>query len=437
MVLSAAATLGRHRGVLGSPRAQGTAALHHLRQRRRRQVVADRAAAVRIEDDLRGPAGGAGERLQESRHAGRELDYALLVDGLAAEREQGITIDVAYRFFSTERRKFIVADTPGHEQYTRNMVTGASTADLAVILIDARKGVLTQTRRHSYLVSLLGIRRIVLAVNKMDLVGYSEMCSIPSSATTAGSRAGSASGGSSQRFPFRRCAATTSSSRPRTDALVSRADAARTPRDPYRSRSPPSAQPFRMPVQWVNRPDPDFRGFAGLIAGGSVSSGDAVRVLPSGEARARGAHRDCETRRSPQAVAGQSVTLTLRGRNRYQPRRCAVRGGCAGRASPISSRPRSSGCSDEPMLHRAAYLLKSAPRPCAPPWRRLQVSRSTSTRSNISRPRQLELNEIGVWESSSPGSAPWSFEPYATIRDTGRFHPDRSASATIPSARAC
>ena len=130
------------------------AALHHLRLGRRRQVDPDRPAALRFQDDLRGPAGRARSRLQEGRHAGRQnIDFALLVDGLAAEREQGITIDVAYRFFSTDKRKFIVADTPGHEQYTRNMVTGASTADLAVILIDARKGVLTQTRRHSYLAS--------------------------------------------------------------------------------------------------------------------------------------------------------------------------------------------------------------------------------------------------------------------------------------------
>ena len=135
---------------------------------------ADRAAAVRFEDDLRGPARRAGSDSKKVGTQGQEIDFALLVDGLAAEREQGITIDVAYRFFATEKRKFIVADCPGHEQYTRNMVTGASTADLAVILIDARKGVLVQTRRHSYLCHLLGIRNIVLAVNKMDLVDYDQ-----------------------------------------------------------------------------------------------------------------------------------------------------------------------------------------------------------------------------------------------------------------------
>jgi bifunctional enzyme CysN/CysC len=153
---------------------QVAAALHHLRLGGRRQVDPDRAAALRQQDDLRGSARGARSGQQAVGTQGQKIDFALLVDGLAAEREQGITIDVAYRFFSTEKRKFIVADTPGHEQYTRNMVTGASTADLAVILIDARKGVLTQTRRHSYLAHLIGIKNIVLAVNKMDLVGYDQ-----------------------------------------------------------------------------------------------------------------------------------------------------------------------------------------------------------------------------------------------------------------------
>src|ERR1700728_554440 len=211
---------------------------------------------------------------------GGDLDFALLVDGLAAEREQGITIDVAYRFFSTDRRKFIVADTPGHEQYTRNMVTGASTADLAVILVDARKGVLTQTRRHSYLVSLLGIRRIVLAVNKMDLVGYaaqvfeeverayrhfaariglSEIVAIPVSALR-----GENIIESGERMPWYRGPTLMQhlESVPIEDGVA--------------------AQPFRMPVQWVNRPNQDFRGFAGLIVGGSVRPGDYLRVLPSG-----------------------------------------------------------------------------------------------------------------------------------------------------------
>jgi len=247
----------------------------------------------------------------ESRRSGTQgggLDFALLVDGLAAEREQGITIDVAYRYFNTARRKFIVADTPGHEQYTRNMATGASTCDVAVILIDARKGVLTQTRRHSVIVSMLGVRHIVLAVNKMDLVGYSELAfakierdyiqfaqklgfaditAIPLSALK-GDNVVTSSGA----MPWYR-------GRPLLETLETidvEADAA--------------AQPFRMPVQWVNRPNPDFRGYAGLITSGTVWVGDRIRIEPSGKeskvARIVTQGGDLE-----RAVAGQSITLVL------------------------------------------------------------------------------------------------------------------------------
>ncbi|MFQ3667254.1 MAG: GTP-binding protein, partial [Sphingomonadaceae bacterium] len=213
---------------------------------------------------------------------GDALDFALLVDGLSAEREQGITIDVAYRFFATEKRKFIVADTPGHEQYTRNMVTGASTADLAVILVDARKGVLTQTRRHSYLAHLLGIRHIVLAVNKMDLVGYAKDIF----ETIAGEyRDFARTIGIGEFVPipisgFRGDNITTRSENTpwyRGPTLVGHLESVDvdTARDVER--------PFRMPVQWVNRPNLDFRGFSGLIASGQVRPGDRVRVLPSGK----------------------------------------------------------------------------------------------------------------------------------------------------------
>src|SRR3984885_7538166 len=211
---------------------------------------------------------------------GGDIDFALLVDGLAAEREQGITIDVAYRFFSTDRRKFIVADTPGHEQYTRNMVTGASTADLAVILVDARKGVLTQTRRHSYLASLLGIRRIVLAVNKMDLVGYAQqsferlardyrefaqridltdITAIPLSAVNGDNIIDHG-----QRMPWYQ--GTTLMQHLETVDLEDRI----------------ATTAFRMPIQWVNRPNPDFRGFAGRVVGGTRRPGEGVGALPSG-----------------------------------------------------------------------------------------------------------------------------------------------------------
>src|SRR5437764_810524 len=212
---------------------------------------------------------------------GGEIDFALLVDGLAAEREQGITIDVAYRFFSTDRRKFIVADTPGHEQYTRNMVTGASTADAAVILIDARKGVLTQTRRHSYLAALLGIRHVALAVNKMDLVGYDwrRFAEIEDEYRAFAAKIGVPE---VQTIPV---------SALRGDNVVARSEHTPWYDGPSLIEYLESVEvdqdrllqaPFRMPVQLVIRPDLDFRGFAGTVAGGVVRPGDPVKVLPSG-----------------------------------------------------------------------------------------------------------------------------------------------------------
>lgn len=240
---------------------------------------------------------------------GDELDLALLVDGLAAEREQGITIDVAYRFFSTDKRKFIVADTPGHEQYTRNMITGASTADAAILMVDARKGILTQTRRHSYLMSLIGIRNLVVAINKMDLVDYSEgvyqdvvadyqyfaeqigirnITFIPLSAfkgdniTTL-----------SERMPWYQGV-----------PLIQYLE------DVELDNERLQKTPFRLPVQWVNRPNLDFRGFAGTVASGVIRTGDPIRVQPSG----RTSHVERIVLGSDdldQAVAGQSITLTL------------------------------------------------------------------------------------------------------------------------------
>ena len=240
---------------------------------------------------------------------GESIDFALLVDGLSAEREQGITIDVAYRFFASEKRKFIVADTPGHEQYTRNMVTGASTADAAVLLVDARKGVLTQTRRHSYLAQLLGIRHFIVAVTKMDLVdfdqaafdaiiadyrlfadkiGIADWTAIPVSGL-----GGDNIGERSARTPWYG-----------GPTLLEQLDTV--PLDAAED----AAKPFRLPVQWVNRPDQSFRGFAGQVASGTVTQGAVVRVLPSGRttriARIVTAGGDLK-----EAVAGQSVTLTF------------------------------------------------------------------------------------------------------------------------------
>ncbi len=240
---------------------------------------------------------------------GQEIDFALLVDGLAAEREQGITIDVAYRFFTTESRKFIVADCPGHEQYTRNMVTGASTADLAVILIDARKGVLTQTRRHSFLCHQLGIRHLVLAVNKMDLIGY-DRAAYDAIVADYADFAQSIGIEGFTAIPISGLAGDNITSRSgntgwydgptlmeHLEAIEVRSDAN-------------LARPFRMPVQWVNRPNLDFRGFSGLIASGSVKPGDEVRSLPSGKTSRVKAVVTMDGD-LPEAGAGQSVTLTL------------------------------------------------------------------------------------------------------------------------------
>jgi bifunctional enzyme CysN/CysC len=240
---------------------------------------------------------------------GEGLDFALLVDGLSAEREQGITIDVAYRFFSSEKRKFIVADTPGHEQYTRNMVTGASTADLAVLLVDARKGVLTQTRRHSYLARLIGIRRFVVAVTKMDLVDYDQSAF---DAICADYRAFAEKIGIAEWVPIPLSGLT-------GDNVASRGEAMGWYSGPSLlehldwvplDAAADAAKPFRMPVQWVNRPNQDFRGFAGQVASGSIGPGAEVRVLPSGQVtrieRVVTADGDLD-----EAVAGQSVTLTF------------------------------------------------------------------------------------------------------------------------------
>lgn len=241
---------------------------------------------------------------------GQEIDFALLVDGLAAEREQGITIDVAYRFFATEKRKFIVADTPGHEQYTRNMVTGASTAELAVILIDARKGILTQTRRHSYLTKLLGIKNIVLAVNKMDLVDYDQATFDQIVADYTGF-ANSIGVTDFTAIPI---------SGFKGDNITALSDNTKWYTGPTLmqhlenvelDQASDQSGAFRMPVQWVNRPNLDFRGFSGKIAAGSIRPNDEVRILPSGKT----SHVDRIVTFDgdlDMGVAGQSITLTLK-----------------------------------------------------------------------------------------------------------------------------
>ncbi|VXC90401.1 sulfate adenylyltransferase subunit CysN [Sphingomonas sp. AX6] len=346
---------------------------------------------------------------------GQAIDFALLVDGLTAEREQGITIDVAYRFFATEKRKFIVADTPGHEQYTRNMVTGASTADLAVILIDARKGVLTQTRRHSYLAHLIGIRNIVLAVNKMDLVGYDSarfeeiVADYRAFATSIGIEAFTAipiSGLGGDNITAK------SDATPWYDgpALLDHLETVEVARDVAREAA------FRMPVQWVNRPNLDFRGFAGLIASGTVKPGDAVRVLPSGRTSTidRIVTFDGDLQR---AGAGQSVTLTL-----ADEIDCSRGDVIATADDPPQVADQFEATivwmADEALLPGRAYWLKSGTRTVSATIQPPKHVVCVNTMATLSA-KTLDLNDIGVTEVYTDRPIP--FAPYAENRDLGGF----------------
>ncbi len=345
---------------------------------------------------------------------GGEIDFALLVDGLAAEREQGITIDVAYRFFSTETRKFIVADTPGHEQYTRNMVTGASTADAAVILIDARKGVLTQTRRHSYLVQLLGIRHVALAVNKMDLVGWEKatfdaiVAEYAEFARKIGLEAFTA-------IPISGLRGDNITSQSSDSAWYSGTHLMQwleslEVEDNLRSR------PFRMPVQWVNRPNLDFRGFSGQIAAGTVRPGDRVKVLPSGRessvARIVTLPGDLDS-----AVAGQSVTLTLADEVDIS------RGDILAAAQdplPVANQFEATvvWMDDHALSPGRPYLLKIGPRTVTASVTDIKHRVNVNTLEENAAKR-LELNEIGVCNINLDQAVP--FEAYGENRDLGGF----------------
>jgi bifunctional enzyme CysN/CysC len=345
---------------------------------------------------------------------GTDLDFALLLDGLTAEREQGITIDVAYRFFSTEKRKFIVADTPGHEQYTRNMVTGASTADVAVLMVDARKGVLTQTRRHSYLVSLLGIRKVVVAINKMDLVEYSEE-TYKAIMTELGEFAEQIGLSDITYVPV---------SALKGDNIVEKSVATPWYDGPtlmtYLEDVPVhddvAARPFRMPVQWVNRPNLDFRGFSGRIVGGSIKPGDPIRVLPAGTTSTvdRIVTMDGDL---AVAVAGQSVTITL------TDEIDASRGDlmCAGDA-PAEVADQFEAhvvwMHEDEMLPGRPYILKVGARTMgvtiSEPKYRVDVNSLEHLAANT-----LALNEIGVCNLSLDRPIP--FDPYVDNRDTGSF----------------
>jgi bifunctional enzyme CysN/CysC len=346
---------------------------------------------------------------------GENIDFALLVDGLAAEREQGITIDVAYRFFSTDRRKFIVADTPGHEQYTRNMVTGASTADVAVLMVDARKGVLTQTRRHSYLVSLLGIRHIVVAINKMDLVDYSEKTynRIVDDYRAFAAQIGlkgitfipmSAFKGDNIIEP--------SEHMPWYHGTVLMGYLESVEIDEMRMQK----SAFRLPVQWVNRPNLDFRGFAGTVAGGVVRVGDRIRVQPSGKeskvARIVAYDGDQTT-----AMAGQSITLTLE--DEIDISRGDVISTTEAPASTTDQFEASLvWMHEEAMLPGRSYLLKIGTRTVNATVTDVKYQVNVNTMEHIAA-KKLELNAIGVCNFNL--DRPVAFDPYVDNRDTGGF----------------
>jgi bifunctional enzyme CysN/CysC len=357
---------------------------------------------------------------------GQEIDFALLVDGLAAEREQGITIDVAYRFFTTEKRKFIVADTPGHEQYTRNMVTGASTADLAVILIDARKGILTQTKRHSYLAHLIGIRNIVLAINKMDLVDYSQQV-YDDIVADYGIFAQSIGITAFTPMPI---------SGFKGDNITSLSD-----NTPWFTGKPliqhleevevdatvDQAKPFRMAVQWVNRPNLDFRGFSGQIATGSVKPGDVVRVVPSGKTstvtRIVTLDGDLE-----QAIAGQSVTICL-----------ADEIDCSrGDVLCVADHPPQTAdqfeativwMADEHLIPGRPYWLKLGTQMVSATVQPPKYLVNVNTMEHLAA-KTLELNAIGVSVIST--DKPIVFESYHDSRTLGGFILiDRMTNATV------
>lgn len=356
---------------------------------------------------------------KDSRRWGTQadaLDLALLVDGLAAEREQGITIDVAYRFFATDQRKFIVADTPGHEQYTRNMVTGASTATAAVILIDARHGILTQTCRHSYLVHLLGIRHIVLAINKMDLVGYSQntftdivdayrdfakgigldhFTAIPVSALNGDNIIHP-----SQNMPWFH-----------GSTLIGYLETVDVDEQTL------AQQPLRFPVQWVNRPHLDFRGFAGTIVAGQLAPGDSVRILPSGKT-SQIARIVTHAGDLDRADAGQAVTLTLTDEIDIS------------RGSVLCSPDTPAQVADqfaahiiwmheEPLYPGRSYILKSGTHNDAQATvTAIKYRENINTLEHMAADK-LELNEIGVCNISL--NRPIVFDPYSHNRDMGSF----------------
>jgi bifunctional enzyme CysN/CysC len=356
---------------------------------------------------------------------GDDIDFALLVDGLAAEREQGITIDVAYRFFGTDKRKFIVADCPGHEQYTRNMATGASTADLAVVLVDARKGLLTQTRRHSYIVSLLGIKHVLLAVNKMDLVDYDErvfddiVAGYRELAATLGIPNVTAIPLSALKGDnmLARSASTPWYTGP---SLLEHLEDVKVDREVHDIG-------FRLPVQWVCRPDSGFRGFAGTIVAGSVAPGDAIAVLPSGQrsqiARIVTADGDLD-----RATAGQAVVLTLR--DEIDASRGDV---IANAANPCEIADQFAAhllwLGAQPLLPGRPYWLKIGAHTIGAQVTEIKHKIDVNTQEELAA-KSLELNEVGYCNLYLDQPIP--FEAYADNRELGAFILiDRQDNATV------
>ena len=346
---------------------------------------------------------------------GQEIDFALLVDGLAAEREQSITIDVAYRFFATEKRKFIVADCPGHEQYTRNMFTGASTADLAIMMIDARKGVLVQTRRHSYLCNLIGIKNIVLAVNKMDLVDYSQQVfdEIVADYTAFAHEIGIKSFTAMPISGFKGDNITTLSENTpwfTGQPLIEHLESVEL------DLTTDQTKPFRLPVQWVNRPNLDFRGFSGLISSGSVKPGDAVRVLPSGKTSTVTKIVTLDDQLD-EAVAGQSVTICF-----------ADEVDCSrGNVIAVADAPPEVSdqfeativwMDDDPLHVGRAYWLKLGTQTVSVTVQQPKYTVNVNTMEHLAA-KTLELNAIGVAELAT--DKPIVFEPYALSRTLGGF----------------
>ncbi|WP_140909327.1 sulfate adenylyltransferase subunit CysN [Cognatiluteimonas lumbrici] len=377
---------------------------------------------TRLPDDQR-----AALEADSKRHGtqGEGIDYALLLDGLAAEREQGITIDVAYRFFGTARRRFIVADCPGHEQYTRNMATGASTAQLAVVLVDARKGLLTQTRRHSYIASLLGVRHVLLAVNKMDMVGYDR---------DVFRRIAGEYEALARSLGFAHVASIPISALKGDNVTV------RSPAMPWHEggslleylegvelEPPADTDAFRMPVQWVCRPDQDFRGFAGTVVAGTVRPGDEVVVLPSAR-RSRIARIVTAEGDLPAAPAGSAVVLTLS--DEVDASRGDVIAAAANPPDVADQFAAHVLClGDEALLPGRSYWLRIGARVVSAQVTEIKHKVDVNTQEALAA-RHLETNEVGYCNLYLDEAVP--FERYCDNRDLGAFIlMDRQTNATV------